>query len=102
MEWNAYVRRVTGADRQVDVARKTGIDQTTISRWLNPARGHARISSQSVVAFARGYQRPVLEALVAAGFITEQEAGIVPDPPKPLEIVPSEELLAELKRRMSS
>lgn len=101
MEWSTYVRRVIGNDKQVDVARKTGIDQTTISRWLNPERGAARISSQSVAAFARGYERPVLEAFVVAGFLTEREAGIVPNPPPPLEGVPSDELIAELHRRVA-
>lgn len=102
MEWSTYVRRVIGTDKQVDVARKTGVDQTTISRWLNPERGAARISSQSVAAFARGYDRPVLEAFVVAGFLTEREAGITPTPPPPLESVPSPELVKELTRRLSS
>jgi transcriptional regulator with XRE-family HTH domain len=103
MEWSSYVRQVIGADKQVDVSRKTGVDQTTISRWLNPERGAARISSQSVAAFARGYGRPVLEAFVVAGFLTAEEAGVVPtELPTTLQIVPSDELVAELNRRLSS
>lgn len=102
MDWTTYVRRIIANDKQVDVARKTGIDQTTISRWLNPERGSARISSQSVAAFARGYDRPVLEAFVVAGFLTAREAGITPDLPPALEVVSSDELIAELNRRLSS
>ena len=103
MHWSQYVARVVGRDRQIDVARKTGIDQTTISRWLNPVEGKSRrISSQAVAAFARGYDRPVLEAFVIAGFLTEEEAGMTPDVPPPLTEVSKAELIAELDRRMSS
>lgn len=103
MQWSEYVARIVGRDRQVEVARKTGIDQTTISRWLNPDDGRGRrISSQAVAAFARGYGRPVLEAFVVAGFLTEEEAGMTPIAPPELTDVASSELIAELDRRLSS
>lgn len=101
MEWSDYVRRVVGTDRQTEVARKTGIDQTTISRWLRPSEGGStRISSQNVARFARGYGIPVLDAFVAAGFLTAEEAGIKG---KPIDIalVDSADLIAELQRRIS-
>lgn len=103
MDWSTYVKRVIGGDKQVEVSRKTGVDQTTISRWLHPEEGRERrISSQAVARFARGYRRPVLEAFVVAGFLTEQEAGIVPDPPVKLDDIDSSELVAELNRRLTS
>lgn len=103
MQWSEYVTRVVGRDRQVEVARKTGIDQTTISRWLNPVEGRGRrISSQAVAAFARGYGIPVLEAFVVAGFLTEEEAGMTPTAPPALTDVTKDELIAELDRRLSS
>lgn len=99
MQWSEYVRSVIGDDRQVDVARKTGVDQTTISRWLNPEEGTTRrISSQSVAAFARGYGVPVLYAFVMAGFLTEDEAGVKIVEPK-LRDVPTEAMLRELIKR---
>lgn len=102
MQWTQYVRRVIGDDKQVEVSRKTGVDQTTISRWLKPEPGkERRISSQAVARFARGYDRPVLEAFVVAGFLTEREAGITPDPPVALEDVDASELVAELNRRLT-
>lgn len=102
MQWSEYVRRVVGRDKQTDVARKTGIDQTTISRWLNPSqRGPAaRISSQNVARFARGYGRPVLEAFVVAGFLTADEAGMTTAEPTDLGQVADADLIAELQRRV--
>lgn len=94
------MRRVVGDDRQTDVARKTGIDQTTISRWLNPQGGSPRISSQSVAKFARGYERPVLEAFVIAGFLTAEEAGMTTAEPHDLGQVDDAVLVAELQRRL--
>jgi transcriptional regulator with XRE-family HTH domain len=108
MDWIDYVRKVVGNDRQIDVARKTGIDQTTVSRWLAGGTGPQRISSQSVAKFARGYNRPVLEAFVVAGFLTAEEAGTPPPAPLDLENnldealdeVGHEALLRALQRRL--
>lgn len=102
MDWSTYVRQVVGHDRQTEVARKTGIDQTTISRWLRPSEGTpTRISSQNVARFARGYGLSVLEAFVVAGFLSPEEAGMQG---KPLDIeqVDSDVLIAELQRRLPS
>lgn len=102
MKWNEYVKRVIGNDKQIDVARKSGIDQTTISRWLNPSTDATRRTSQTVAAFARAYDRPVLEAFVVAGFLTSDEAGVPSEPVVDLSTIAKDELLAELNRRLSS
>lgn len=102
MNWSKYVKQTIGNDRQVDVARKTGIDQTTISRWLNPDESTTRrISSAAVSAFARGYNRPVLEAFVVAGFLTSAEAGVTVVETTNLADIPSDELIAEINRRLA-
>lgn len=101
MQWHEYVAKVIGTDRQIDVARKTGIDQTTISRWLNPTTSSARRTSQTVAAFARAYQRPVLEAFVMAGFLTADEAGVPAEPVIDLADVDSNDLIRELNRRLN-
>lgn len=101
MDWSTYVRRVVAGDRQTEVARKTGIDQTTISRWLNPnSQVSQRISSQSVAKFARGYGRPVLEAFVVAGFLTKEEANLASAEPADLATIDDATLVAEVQRRM--
>ena len=101
MDWHQYVEQVIGDDRQVDAARKTGVDQTTISRWLNPSTSRTRLTSQAVRAFAKGYNRPVLEAFVVAGFLTRSEAGMVGEPLVDLSRVDKQELLEELGRRLA-
>lgn len=104
MDWTTYVRRVVGNHTQTQVAAQTGINQTTISRWLNPDSTQGRrLSSQAVAAFARGYDRPVVEAFVIAGFLTPAEANMSDNEPLlDLSDVPHDELLAEVQRRMSS
>lgn len=101
-EWSGYVRRVSGGRNQLDIAAKTGLAQTNIGRWL---RGESVVpKAESVVAFARAYGQSPLEALVAAGYITEEEAGIRPRKTKtPLKEYSEVELLEEmLRRRLTS
>lgn len=71
MTWSDYVRQTIGTDQQVDAARRADVDQTTISRWI---RGGQAGRAENVVKLARAYKRPVLEALVVAGFISDAEA----------------------------
>lgn len=100
LTWRDYVRQVIGDDRQVDVARKTGVDQTTISRWLNPDPDKTRrISERSVADFARGYGRPVLEAFVVAELLTEEEASVTVLEAN-LGSVPTASLAYEFVRRL--
>ncbi len=101
MEWHEYVAKVIGSDRQVEAAGKTGIDQTTISRWLSADTSHMRRTSQSVRSFALGYGRPVLEAFVVAGFLTPGEAGMATEPLVDLSTVNAADLLSELNRRLA-
>jgi len=97
--WTEYVLAVVQpGERQVDIARRTGIDQTTVSRWLN---GEQRsITSTAVAKFARAYERPVLEAFIVAGFITEDEAGVKRSDLIDWTRVTDAEILRELRRRM--
>lgn len=74
MRWRSYVRRLSDGDNQVTISKRTGIDQGTISRWLRdgtPSPAHA-------AKFAQTYGGSVLEAFVAAGFLTPEEAGAPP------------------------
>jgi hypothetical protein len=98
MPWHTYVRSLMGADSQSEAARKTGVGQTTIGRWVHPDSSHERRSSQAVIAFARGYGRPPTEALVVAGFLTPQEGGYTGS--IELEQVSTEALLDELRHRV--
>ena len=72
--WWRYVVTVTGHAAQKDIAAATGIDQSSISRWQ---RGANTPRAEAVVAFARVYGRSPVEALVAAGYLSSSELGVV-------------------------
>jgi transcriptional regulator with XRE-family HTH domain len=98
--WSAYVRRVVGADmNQLDIAARTGLAQTNIGRWLRGAPGQPR--ADSVIAFARAFNQPPLEALIAAAYLTAEEANATVILRPGLVDYSSAELLAELSSRFS-
>jgi transcriptional regulator with XRE-family HTH domain len=72
--WWPYVLTVTGNATQKDIAAATGIDQSSISRWQ---RGSNTPRAEAVVALARAYGRSPVEALVAAGYLSSSELGVV-------------------------
>ena len=98
-----YVLRVAGTETQSrDIAALIGVDPSAISRWK---RGESpRLSS--VIAFARAYKRPVVEALIAAGYLDLSDAYATVDismvDASRLSEVSDEELTAELQRRLSN
>ena len=79
MTWAEYFTRLTRGETQTQIGKRIGVDQTTVGRWL---RNEKKPTDAGTVAHAaQTYGGNVLEAFVAAGFLTEEEAGI---PPKPL------------------
>ena len=79
MTWPEYVRGLSRGDNQVAIEARTSIDQGTVSRWL---RGKTTPSPAQAAKFAQSYEGNVLEAFVAAGFLTAEEAGIPPAAPQ--------------------
>lgn len=71
--WDEYVTRVTAGAQQKEVADAAGIDQSSISRWKQ-GKYKGTPDAAKVVALARALKRPPVEALVAAGYITDDEA----------------------------
>lgn len=98
--WTEYVvKTIEPGESQSDVARRCGIDQTTISRWLHGQR--SAITSQSVAKFARGYGQSVLGAFIAAGFLSPSEAGVKVADVVDWDRVSNDELLREMQRRLT-
>lgn len=96
--WEGYLRALTDGDPQVEIARRSGVGQTVISKWLT---GKTVGKPGNVAAVVVAYGGNVLEAFVAAGYIKAEEAGlegrlIEPD----LRSVPNDELAAEVTRRL--
>jgi len=94
--WFDYVCRVAGTDVQTQIERETGIGQSNLSRWKAggvPTPDHAG-------RVARSYSRPVLEAFVAAGFLTADEAGAQVVADVTLEHFSDETLMEEISSRL--
>jgi transcriptional regulator with XRE-family HTH domain len=85
---------------QHQTAELTDLPQATISRWLREQTGVPR--AESVVAFARALGQNPVEALVAAGYLTVDEAGAATVVRTPLRDYAVGELLDELRRRTAA
>lgn len=98
-QWARYVRDHAENLNQLEIAAKTGIAQSNVGRWLRGEPGLPK--AESVVALARAFNQPPIEALVAAGYITEAEAGVkARETRTPLTEYTDRELVAELSRRV--
>lgn len=93
--WPDYVRRIAGSLTQVQIAEKAGVAQTNVGRWLRGEPGLPR--AESVIAFARAFGEKPVEALIAAGYLTHEEAAETAR--TPLGSYGYSELIAELQRR---
>lgn len=70
VKWSEYVAGLVGDDTQEQAAKKFGASAPTVSRWLSGQKP----SAATAVAAARAYGDSPLNALVAVGFITAEEA----------------------------
>jgi hypothetical protein len=77
-QWWEYVQRVTGRASQSEIARKLGLAPSAVNRWQ-----HTGPKPVNVSEFARAYGRPVTEAMIAAGYMTEADIPSAPSKPKP-------------------
>jgi transcriptional regulator with XRE-family HTH domain len=95
--WAEYVIRTSGTDVSTDIASATGIAQSSVYRWLHK---EASPSTAHAARFAQTYGRQVLEAFVAAEFLTPEQAGVEVVAPTDVRSASSGELLRELERRI--
>lgn len=96
MTWWAYVRKHSGGAPNAHIASAVGVTPSSVGRW---GRGSSPDPAQAA-AFARAYDRPVLEAFIAAGFLTPDEAEQRPSAPPSLAELDDGDLLEEIRRRM--
>lgn len=92
MTWWDYVGRIANGATQDKIARLVDVTGPTIGRWKTSAP-----RPENVAAFARAYGRPVLEAFIAAGFLTEEDAATQVTITRQQD--PSDEELLDLLRR---
>lgn len=96
--WADYTRRITAGATQAEIAARTGIEQSSISRWR---QGRNTPRAELVVAFARSYERNPVEALIVAGYLDRNEVGGVIELETSLSAVSTEQILDELRRRFA-
>lgn len=94
MTWWEYVTQIGGVN-QTATAIKLGVSTATANRWQKTAP-----KPESGTAFACAYNRPILEAFVAAGFLIAKEANEQPSVAPPLTSLDDKELPDEVARRM--
>ena len=97
--WADYTRRITAGATQAEIATRTGIEQSSISRWR---QGRNTPRAELVVAFARSYDRNPVEALIVAGYLDRNEVGGVIELETSLSAVSTDQLLDEISRRFST
>ena len=95
--WGKYLSHLMGTDNATEAAKKSGISSSNFTRWKKGARA----DPDFVVKIARSYNSNVLEALVAAEFITDEEAALTTiSPTLNLSEVDSAALIEELEQRV--
>lgn len=95
--WWDYFIATAGTADGATIAAAAGVSTPQVSRWKT---GINRPDADKVVRFARHYGKPPLEGLIAAGYISVQEAGAIVTVPRPVEELSDDELLAEIRHRM--
>lgn len=90
--------QVSGTESPKAMHAKTGIDGPNFSKWKAGQIPRA----ETVAKFARAYSRPVLEAFIAAGFLTAAEAKERPTAAPSIDSLTDDQLVAEVLRRMKA
>lgn len=96
--WYRYVRNKLDelGWSTVDFETASGISRTRLVDW----RKGRSVSPDNVRATANAFGTPVLQAFVAAGLLTAEEASQRPDAPIDPSVLSNDQLLAELRRRL--
>lgn len=97
MSWWRYVVQTSGTESPKAMQNATQIDGPNFSKWKTGQIPRA----ETVAKFARAYRRPVLEAFVAAGFLTPEEAKVRPAGAVDYTKLSNQELLEIVASRMS-
>lgn len=93
--WPQYVRRIAGGLTQTQIAARAGISTSAAGAWVRGDPGQPEAGK--VIAFAKAFGQPPLEALIAAGYFGPDET--IPSARTPLSEYDDIELLDELRRR---
>lgn len=87
-----YVRQVAGTATPSEISRRIGVTPSSVARWQMSAP-----KIDTVIAFARAYERPIVEAFIGAGFLTREDIEIT-EVRANIAALPTDELVKELHR----
>ena len=90
----SWLRRISDGDPNVRFAQIAGVDKSTVGRWTEKPP-----SPDSVRALAIHYGHPVIEGMIAAGHMTQEDATAQMRTGTLRDYSPRE-LLRELERRI--
>lgn len=96
--WKQYLTSVRGDDLNKDLAAKTGISESTISRWKGTP------SAEHVIQVARAYHESPIYALMVAGYLTQDEVETQGARPKQIALQEFDDLALakEIVRRVEA
>ena len=95
--WWSYLRAISGEASGTAISRATGVDPGSVSRWKS---GTVQPSAETAITVARAYDRPPVEALIAAGHLSPAEANRLVITDRPVTDFSARELLDEIYRRI--
>jgi len=93
-----YVLRVAEHKQNREIAAMIGVDSSAISRWKTGEQP----AFKNALSFARAFNRPAVEALVAAGYLDVSDAFAHVELYTSIESVRDEQLWQEVHRRWDS
>ena len=97
--WWAYFRRTAGTETGRVIAEAAKVSEPQVSRWKS---GKNRPDADALVRFARHYERPPTEALVAAGYLSPDEADEVIEVAMSTGDLAVDDLIEEMRRRIGT
>lgn len=75
VSWWEYVTRIADTGNQTEIAKRLGLSQPSVNRWKTVIP-----KSENVISFAKAYGRPPIEALQAAGLVTDEDIELIKVP----------------------
>jgi transcriptional regulator with XRE-family HTH domain len=97
VNWPEYVGRHMDGRTQYEVAGLVGVSPPALSRWL---RGQQGVDAAVAIRFAKAVGDSPLAALVAAGYLTPEEASEQPAAAPDYSQLTNDELLQLVRQRM--
>lgn len=98
-QWSRYIDATSDGAYNAAIAEAIGVDPATVGRWRT---GAVDPKPRQVVAYARAFGQSPISALVAAGYLTEEEVGMPMSAPRAytLDDFSALELAEELVQRL--